>query len=1237
MNKIDEPLIVKNSVQEEKEKNKELSFKNKDFLNEDFIIKLFFKQIKKIVDLANLRPINEEDLGILSEKNSSKTLSFNIKKDNIFNENLAYILFKTHFKAFLLILLINFISIFLNINIIATLRNIIIYFRKDNNYETNKILILSIKFILFQFINIFLQKHLEYKNNIISIQITAELKYLIFQKIFKLTKNSKIDNAKLINFTQNDSQKIMMSISTLSNLICFPILISIYCIMLFNYMGKTFIFGFIALILNFVITFYLQNQMKYRQMEKQKSIDNRMKITTNTLNSIKNIKENNFDSYFLNKILESRDKELICYNNLFKVANKIRTFLWFSPIFISMVSIVFYIYYSNDMKVENIFTCLGIFTSLQDPIREFANSCTNIFASYASLIRIQNFLKEEEKKIIYQNKADKDNNNVIFISNGNFYYNNQNYILKNINLSIKKGELVMIIGQIGSGKTTLFNALLNNILSSPETKININNSIAYIKQNPFIKYDTIKNNILFFDKYDEEKYNKVLNLSELEKDIKSFNKSDDTMISEKGTTLSGGQKSRIALARALYSNKEIYLFDDPISSLDNNVANRIIENCIISELKDKTRLLITHSLDYLNKADRILLLKDGEIVYNGNYENLIGIDEFKKFKEYLENKEISIKKPIEKNNQNEIKNISNQNNINPIKSNINMINFIKKYIELLGGYKNLFPIIIILILWLIFKGLSDFKLLEIGKNIEEKNINTYSLYFYILYIIIATLLIYIRLIKITKNSLLGNKQLHKNCISKIIKAPINLYHDITPRSQIINNLSKDLSIVDFFSPVMFGNVLSFGGIFLLTFIITSYFQPICILFIPLSFIFGIKLLHYYLKCSRTLTLMESKSNQPILTLLNEAYDGFSTIKCFGVEYYYIEDFYKKLDKFLLHNYFLKGSSTWFTFTLELYSLFFKSFLLCLIIIFKNNFKPETIGLLLTYTIQLQDTFIRFLVFFSVFENSMMAFNRCLSYKNIIIEHPSITEYDKEINNWPKKGNIEFKNVNIKYRKDLDYVLKEITFKINSGEKIGICGRTGCGKTTLTLALIRILELNEGKILIDDIDISKIGMDKLRNSISIVTQEPFVFEGTLKENIEPNNNYNNNDIENLLNMFNEFNNNKFNLNLKITENGNNLSFGEKQILCIIRALIKKSNILILDEATSNIDLEIEEKIFNIIYKYKKECTIITIAHRVKNLKNYDKIFVLDEGKIIENDSPKNLLNNKESMFSELYYK
>ena len=1236
MNKIDEPLIVKIPNEEEKKKNNELSFKNKDYINENIMTKLLFKHIKKIIDLANLRPISEGDLGILSEKNSSKTLSFNIKKDNIFNENLVYIFFKTHKKEFLFILLINFISIFLNINTVSTFRNIIIYFRKDNNYENNKIISLSIKFILFQFINIFLQKHLENKNNIISIQIAAELKYLIFQKIFKLTKKSKIDNAKLINFTQNDSQKIMMSISTLANLICFPILILIYCIMLFNYMGKTFIFGFIALTLNFVITFYLQNQMKNRQMEKQKSIDNRMKITTNTLNNIKNIKENNFDSYFLNKILESRNKELICYNNLFKVANKIRTFLWFSPIFISMVSISFYIYYSNDMKVENIFTCLGIFTSLQDPIREFANSCTNIFASYASLIRIQNFLKEEENKIINENK-NHENNDVISISNGNFYYNNHNYILKNINFSIKKGELVMIIGQIGSGKTTLFNALLNNILSSPQTIIKINNSIAYTNQNPFIKFDTIKNNILFFNEYDEEKYNKILNLCELEKDIKSFNKGDYTIISEKGTTLSGGQKSRISLARALYSNKEIYLFDDPISSLDNNIANRIMENCIISELKDKTRLLITHSLDYLKKADRILLLKDGEIIYNGNYDNLIGIDEFKNFKEYIENKEQSNKNSIDKNYQKEIKDISNQNNMNQIKPNINMVNLIKKYIELLGGYKSLFPIIIFLILWLIFKGLSDFKLLEIGKNIEEKNNKNYSLYFYIIYIIIASLLIYIRLNKITKNSLLGNKELHKNIISKIIKAPINLYHDITPRSQIINNLSKDLSIVDFFSPVMFGNVLSFGGIFILTFIITSFFQPICILFIPLSFIFGIKLLHYYLKCSRPLTLMESKCNQPILTLLNEAYDGLSTIKCFNVEYYYIEDFYKKLDKFLLHNYFLKGSSTWFTFNLELYSLFFKSFLLSLIIYFQNNFKPETIGLLLTYTIQLQDTFIRFLVFFSIFENSMMAFNRCLSYKNIIIEHPSRTEYDKEIDNWPKNGNIEFKNVNIKYRKDLNYVLKEISFKINSGEKIGICGRTGSGKTTLTLALVRILELNEGIILIDDIDISKIGMDKLRNSISIVTQDPFVFEGSLKENIDPNNNYNNNEIENLLNMFNEFHKNKFNLNLQISENGNNLSFGEKQIICIIRALIKKNNILILDEATSNIDLELEEKIFNIIYKYKKESTIITISHRVKNLKNYDKIFVLDEGKIIENDSPNNLLNNKGSMFSELYYK
>ena len=1229
MNKIEEPLIVKISNEEERKKKY-------IFERGNFISKLFFSHIKEIITLSNKKEIKEEDLGNLSEKNSSKNLSFKIKKDYIFKQNLSKILFQTHKKEFYMIFTISLISITLKFLTISTLRKIIMYFRKENKKENKEIIFLSFKFIIFQLINIFLSKHLEYKNNIISIKINAEIKYLIFQKIFKLTKKTKIDNSKLINFIQNDSQKIMVSISTFSNLISFPILILIYTIMLFKYLGYIFFFGFLALIINFGFTFYLQNQMKNLQMEKQKKIDERIKITSNTLNNIKYIKENNYDSFFLKKILISRNKELISYNNLFKVANKIRTFLWFSPIFISLISIIFYQYFSNNVKVENIFTCLSIFISLQDPIREFSNSFTNIFSAYSSLIRIQNFLKEKEIfNLPYLNNNDNNNNEIIKISNGNFGYFENKYILKNINLSINKGELIIIIGKIGSGKTTLFNSLLNNIISSSESKIKINNnSIAYTSQNPFIKNDTIRNNIIFFNEYNEEKYNKIIKLCELEKDIKNFSKNSFTLLNEKGNNISGGQKSRISLARALYSNKEIYLFDDPLSNLDNNIANNIFENCIINELKGKTRLFITHSLNYLNKADKIIFIQNGEIVFFGNYGDLIKIEEFNVFKKYIEEKES--KKSINNNNNNlniEIKKEENINNLNSKKTNVNIINLFIKYIELLGGYKQLIIIILTLILWLLFKSLSDFQLLEIGKNIEEKINNSDNIILYIFLILISSLLIYLRLIIITHRSILGNKKLHKNIISNIIKAPINLFHDLIPRTQIINNLSKDLSIIDFFSSVMFGNIFSFGGIFILTLIITSYFQMICFLFIPIFLIYGIQLLYFYLNCSKKLTLIESKCNQPILTLLNEAYDNFSLIKCFKVEYYYIEEFYKKLDKFLLNNYFLKGSSIWFSYILELFSLFFKMFLLTLIILFKDKFYPEIIGLILTYSIQLEETFIKFLVFYSIFENSMISFNRVLSYENILCER---NINDNNINNF-NIDKIEFIDVNVKYRKNLNYVLKNINLEISSNEKIGICGRTGSGKSTLSLLLIRILELNEGQILFNNINIKNIGIEKLRNLISIIPQEPFVFEGTIKENIDPYNKYDNNVILDLLNKFNEIQNNKFTLNFKISENGNNLSFGEKQIICIIRALLKKSVIIILDEATSNIDFDIEEKIYNIIYQCKKNCVFINITHRVKNLIHYDKVIVLDNGNIIENDKPSNLLKNKNSMYYELYYK
>jgi ATP-binding cassette subfamily C (CFTR/MRP) protein 1 len=497
--------------------------------------------------------------------------------------------------------------------------------------------------------------------------------------------------------------------------------------------------------------------------------------------------------------------------------------------------------------------------------------------------------------------------------------------------------------------------------------------------------------------------------------------------------------------------------------------------------------------------------------------------------------------------------------------------------------------------------------------------------------LVSVLFIYLRLIYISIITLKGSEELHLKMIERIIKAPINLYHDITNKGSIINQLSKDLGTVDFLSSVMFGNLLSFGSMFIGILIITSYYQPFCLLFLPLFLYAGLKLLKFYLNCCRPLINQESKTHQPIINLIFESYDGRETIKAYEKKEKMYLMFIDKIDNYILINDFLKGINVWYNFMLETMNLAFRFFLFLFILVIRNRVQPEIIGLLFIYTFNIQDYLIRFLYSVSMFENSMMALNRCLSYTEIIQEHPSKKIFDKNLDNWPTTGNIQVKNLNIKYRPDLYFVLKNLNFSINSKEKIGICGRTGSGKTTLLLSLLRIIETNnDGIIEIDGVNIANLGLDKIRENIAVVPQEPVIFNDNVRFNLDPEGVYSDEDLMKIIEY----------IGLeKITDLNQRIdkfSQGEKQLICIGRVCLKGSKILLLDEATSFLDGNTEQKTLKMLYEhFYKESTVICVSHRLNTLKNCDRIFVFNDGVIEENDTFQNLKNNPNSLFNQLY--
>ena len=858
----------------------------------------------------------------------------------------------------------------------------------------------------------------------------------------------------------------------------------------------------------------------------------------------------------------------------------------------------------------------------------------------------------EEKE---ENEEESDQDDDALSANGS--HQNLNikkiYALKNINFTVKEGEFVCIIGEVGSGKSSLVQALLNNmiVLNKDETNVILNGSISYVPQEAWVQNNTVKNNILFYLPYDSERYHKILDICELNPDLEALIGGDMTEIGEKGINLSGGQRARINIARALYSNKDIYIFDDPISALDANVGKNIVKNCIQTYLEDKTRILITHALQHVYYADKIYYMKKGRIVWEGDYKSLLKQDFFSEFQQKV-NRNVKRRKTILV--PKSASNILQSKTFNEFKESGLIKRLIREerkevgivkgkvflmFFSYIGGFLTCLLLILVLFLWQALKIYADIWLGYWGEHQKEKS-NTYFFTIYALISIGSTLFNYLRTRIITSGSLKCSTNLHLKMIISLLRAPINLFHDTVPKGRIFNRLSKDLTTVDTYTMFWFMTLTAYGSSFIGAVTVCCLFQYQSLFTLPFFIVFSFIISRFYMNCSVELNRLEGISNSPILNLINETISGKTTIRAFNYQLLYIKNFQSIIDENHKIRFFMNGIYQWYLFTLNILEFLFLSVIISVSLLYKDKFTPKIIGLLLTYSLVLQDDMIEFMSSFSSFENTMTNMERCLSYTKIISEKPQVLKCDRGLKHWPSKGEIIFDNFSAKYRNDTEIVLKNISLSIKAGEHIGLVGRTGCGKSTLALCLFRLIEPHSGKIYIDDVDITSIGLKKLRENLTIITQESTILDGSLRYNFDPKGEHTDREIYKVLRKigFEEFvKKQPLHLSHVISENGSNLSIGEKQLICITRAILRKSKIVILDEATASIDFKHEETVQKAIDELLKNSTLISIAHRIKTVLNSDKILVLEKGEIKEYDSPDVLLKDKKSYFYELYTK